>query len=132
MDIAQLSRLRMHPQADAKAAERAHAVKTASEFEQLFVRSMVTSLRQTSVVGEGGMFGSGPGSDTFGDWFDQNLADQIGREGQIGVARQLIDNLERRGELTRDLTTDVRVAQAARARTGKESNPVNGGFDVVL
>jgi Rod binding domain-containing protein len=131
MDIAQLSRQRMHP-TDANSAVRAHAEKTASEFEQLFVRSMVTSLRQTSAIGEGGMFGSGPGSDTFGDWFDQNLADQIGRDGQIGVARQVIDNLERRGDLARDLTTDVRAAQSAAARSGKESTPANGGIDVVL
>ncbi len=73
----------------AKAAvdpDRARAEKTAAQFEQIFVRTMVQSLRATSSLGEGGgMFGDGPGADTFGDWFDANLTEQISRTSRIGI-----------------------------------------------
>jgi hypothetical protein len=47
--------------------ERQHAEKVAGQFEDIFVRTMVSSLRQSSSIGGegGGMFGSGPGADTY-------------------------------------------------------------------
>ena len=68
-------------------AGRKNAQKAADDFEQMFVRTLVGSLRATSKLGDdGGMFGSGPGTDTYGDWFDQNLAEQIGK-AQIGAIK---------------------------------------------
>ncbi len=140
MDALRLSTLSKNP-LDADGKKRAQAVKTAGEFEQVFMRSMVSSLRQTGKLDDGGMFGSGPGSDTFGDWFDQNLAEQIGRTSDIGVAKQVLDDLERRGEMTSDVTTraklDAKLAAAQNAAADRSYKSTSnatpaGGFDVVL
>lgn len=153
MDAARLSSLRKHP-LDAAGKEREQAGKTAAQFEQIFVRSMVSSLRQTGKLDEGGMFGSGPGSDTFGDWFDQNLAEQIGRESEIGVAEALLvdikrhedhkDRVRQQQQQQNPPTPGVRTAdslesKAATARAAADRSyqnqtvtPTAGGFDVVL
>ena len=131
MNLGELNALKMNP-LDANGKERAKAVQTASQFEQMFVRTMVSSLRATAAVGgDSTMFGSGPGSDTFADWFDQNLAEQIGKESEIGIASALLADLERNHELTPE--------KANAARAAADRNPflagkaaTKGGFDVVL
>jgi Rod binding domain-containing protein len=131
MNLGELNALKMRP-TDANQKERARAEQTAAQFEQMFVRTLVSSLRSTaSVGGDGAMFGSGPGADTFADWFDQNLAEQIGKTSDIGIASALLADLERNHELT--------PQQAAQARTAADRNPflatkaaTKGGFDVVL
>lgn len=115
--------------------ERAKAEKTAAQFEQLFVRSMVSSLRSTSSLGGdgGGMFGSGPGADTFGDWFDQNLAEQISRSSKVGIAQQLLADLERHHEIPTDTAAKAKLAQAAADRASLTAVAARkGGIDVVL
>jgi Rod binding domain-containing protein len=81
--------------------KRASALKLAHQFEELFVQQMVGSLRQASQIGgeESGMFGSGPGSDTYAQWFDQNLAQQVARGGNLGIADLLMRDFERNGEI---------------------------------
>lgn len=113
--------------------ERQKAERTAGEFEELFVRTMVSSLRSTASLGgdEGGMFGSGPGSDTFADWFDQNLAGQIARTSEVGIKKQLLGDLERHGELPRDQITAAKRA-ADRTFVGMAKTMGQGGLDVVL
>jgi Rod binding domain-containing protein len=113
--------------------ERAKAEQTAGQFEQLFVRSMVSSLRASATLGEGGMFGSGPGSDTFGDWFDQNLAEQISTTAHVGIKEQLLADLERHHEIPRDLAAKAHAARAAADRTSLfTQRPLGaGGIDVV-
>jgi Rod binding domain-containing protein len=70
--------------------------RVAGQFEALFVRSMVASLRQSSSMGgEGGMFGSGPGADTYADWFDDNLASQMSKSGGVGIKEALLRDFER-------------------------------------
>lgn len=77
------------------AKERQEAERVAGQFEALFVRSMVASLRQSSSMGgEGGMFGSGPGADTYADWFDDNLATQLSKSGGIGIKESLLREFE--------------------------------------
>jgi Rod binding domain-containing protein len=89
----------MKPQ-DAQQKARQHAEKVADQFEQIFTRTMVSSLRSSgSCGGEGGMFGSGPGADTYADWFDQNLAEQLGKNGDIGIRKALMADLEHAGEV---------------------------------
>jgi Rod binding domain-containing protein len=115
-------------------AERAKAERAAAQFEQLFVRSMVGSLRATASLGEGGgMFGSGPGSDTFGDWFDQNLAEQIARGANVGIAQALLADLERHGEIPRDLAAKASAARTAADRATLTATRPHGagGIDVV-
>ncbi|GAB4139417.1 MAG: hypothetical protein Fur0037_05640 [Planctomycetota bacterium] len=82
---------------DPKPSERERALDVAHRFEEIFIRSMVQSLRQTSELGgdEDGLFGTGPGSDTYADWFDQHLSEHIGRSGQVGIADVLMREFER-------------------------------------
>ena len=139
MDALRLSMLCKHP-LDAAGKNRVAAEKMATQFEQMFVRTMVSSLRQTGKLDEGGMFGSGPGSDTFGDWFDQNLAEQIGNQSEVGIAKSLLADLERNGETAGDPKTESHLAakfDAAQAASVDRSyksttTPANGGFDAVL
>ena len=114
--------------------ERAKAEKTAAQFEQLFVHSMVSSLRSTASLGGdgGGMFGNGPGADTFGDWFDQNLAEQISRSSKVGIAQQLLTDLERHHEIPADTAAKAKLAQAAADRSAFTAAARKGGIDVVL
>ena len=116
--------------------ERAKAEKTAAQFEQLFVRSMVSSLRSTASLGgdDSGMFGSGPGADTFGDWFDQNLAEQISHSSKVGIAQQLLVDLERNHEIPAHAADKVKQAQGLADRGAFMATKAlgKGGFDVVL
>jgi Rod binding domain-containing protein len=116
--------------------DRAKAEKTAAQFEQLFVRSMVSSLRSTASLGgdDSGMFGSGPGADTFGDWFDQNLAEQISRNAKVGISEQLLVDLERNHEIPAHAAEKAKQAQALADRGAFMATTTlgKGGFDVVL
>jgi Rod binding domain-containing protein len=60
-------------------AQRATARGKVQQFEELFVQQMVGALRQSAGFGDedGGLFGNGPGADTYAQWFDQNLAHQV-------------------------------------------------------
>lgn len=112
--------------------ERADAERAAAQFEQLFVRSMVSSMRATASLGEGGgMFGSGPGSDTFSDWFDQNLAEQISRTTGVGIEEALLADLERHGEIAPAAAAQAARAAADRTRFTTLRAQGTGGLDVV-
>jgi Rod binding domain-containing protein len=122
----------------AGADERQKAVEVAGQFEALFVRTLVSSLRQTSKVGgEGSMFGSGPGADTYADWFDQNIADQLGRSGSIGIASTLVKDMERHGLVAGDeekaASNKLREALRAADRSAMAAaqSKTTGGIDVV-
>jgi Rod binding domain-containing protein len=118
--------------------ERAKAEKTAAQFEQLFVRAMVSSLRASGSLGEQGMFGQGAGSDTFGDWFDDNLAQQIAGTTSIGIKDALLADLERHREIPVDAAAQELAAKAQAARAAADRTrlhtprlPTLGGIDVV-
>jgi Rod binding domain-containing protein len=100
MNPTRLETMTMHPLTAAQ-KERQRAEKVADQFEAVFVRSIVSSLRKTAAIGEGGMFGAGPGSDTYADWFDQNLAEQVSRTGNIGIKQKLMTDFERAGAIGR-------------------------------
>lgn len=111
--IGSMDKAAMHP-ANAVEDKRASAMKLARQFEELFVQQMVGSLRQASQIGgeESGMFGSGPGSDTYAQWFDQNLAQQVSRGGNLGVADLLMRDFERNGEIPKAPKTPPRPQHA--------------------
>jgi flagellar protein FlgJ len=96
MQATAIERALRHPTGP-ESEKRAEALEVARQFEAVFVRTMIGNLRQTAqVMGEdGGLFGSGPGADTYADWFDQNLAEHIGRSGNVGVADVLMREFER-------------------------------------
>ena len=131
--IRNMDRLRVAGAPAAADPERARAAQTAAQFEQIFVRTMVQSLRSTASLGEGGgMFGEGPGADTFGDWFDANLTEQITRTSRIGIEEVLLADLERHGQIPKDL--DARTQAARNAANGGvlRAAQAQGGLDVVL
>jgi Rod binding domain-containing protein len=78
------------------------------------------------------MFGKGPGADTFADWFDQNLAEQIGRDSDIGIASSLLTDMERHGQL--DAENALQPARVAADRSFRTTTRAlgQGGLDVVL
>ena len=86
----------LHPQSDDDKT-RQDAQKVATQFEELFVGMMVQDLRKTAQFGgdEDGLFGGGPGSDTYAEWFDQNLAQDISKNGRVGIADVLMKEFER-------------------------------------
>jgi Rod binding domain-containing protein len=97
---ARLNDATLHPR-DPAAAARDKAQRTARQFEELFVRSMVSTMRQTAGTGDegGGLFGSGPGSDTYTDWFDQHLANHMTASCRIGIADAIMREFERNHEI---------------------------------
>lgn len=125
----------VHPKS-AQEKARKHAGEVAQQFETIFVQSLVGSLRRTGSVGgdDGGMFGSGPGSDTYSDWFDQNLADKVSATGHLGIKEQLMRDFERHGEIPRTAMEMVeRHSQAAAANRAMFTamQAKQGGLDVV-
>ena len=139
MDPLAVHKMSLKPQTAAQ-QDRAKAEKVANQFEAVFVKTLVGALRQTSSFGgEGGMFGSGPGSDTFTGWFDQNVADHLAETGGLGVASAVLSDMERHGALEsveqtsecREVASRLRRAAADGPRL-TSANAQKGGFDVVL
>lgn len=131
MDVARINRMTIGPKPD---PERARAEQTAAQFEQIFVRSMVQTLRSSASIGGegGGMFGDGPGADTFGDWFDQNLTEQIARTSNIGIKDKLLADLERHGQIPKDLDLKSHAARKAAETSVLRAATAQGGCNVVL
>lgn len=97
--LARLQTGKLHP-VDRNTAQRQRATEVAGQFEEVFVRTLVQGMRQTaSIGGDSGIFGSGPGADTYADWFDQNLATQLGKGGGIGIATTVLHDMERHREI---------------------------------
>ena len=51
-----------------------------------------------------GMFGDGPGSDTYTQWFDNNLAEYLSDNGQFGIADTLMKEFERWNQIPAEQT----------------------------
>lgn len=134
MDPLALAKLSLKPQDPAQQA-RAEAQDVANQFEAVFVKTLVGALRSTASVGgeEGGMFGDGPGADTYAGWFDQNVADELSKSGGLGVATSILADMERHGQLDKDkeATAALRRAAAEEHLTAAAAAK-KGGYDVVL
>ena len=136
MDPLALETMTLHP-VDRATKARQHAAQVAQQVEDVFVRTLVGSLRQTgSVGGEGdGMFGGGPGADTYGDWFDENLAAKVSSAGHIGIKEQLMLDFERNGEIPKQKVDralhGMNAAIADRITTMAALHAQPGGIDVL-
>ena len=85
------------------------ATEVANKFEALFVQQMVQSFRKTSLDGEdGGLFGSGPGSDTYGQWFDNHMATHMTSSRGLGVAKTVLQDMVRWGQLQSEQISSAR------------------------
>jgi flagellar protein FlgJ len=69
--------------------------EAAEEFEGLFVQQMLAAMRKT--VPEDGLFSSSEES-TFRAMADQQLAQDLARSGDFGIAESLVRQLGREGE----------------------------------
>ncbi len=108
-DFGKLNRMTDHP-LDARAKTRKKALETAQQFEDVMVRTFVSAMRQTAKIDDesSGMFGSGPGADTFADWFDEKIAHEVSSSGRVGVANVLMQEFER----WKQVPTDANAAAA--------------------
>jgi Rod binding domain-containing protein len=129
--LAGLSEATMKPLSAAQKVEKARA--TAQQFEELLVRTLVTSMRATADLGGegGGLFGSETGADTFGDWFDQHVSEQVSKNGNVGVADVLMREFERWKQIpsTERAANLDEVAQDALRHTSMPPRG-QGGLDV--
>jgi len=58
----------------------------AEQFEAMFASMLVTEMRKSM---PDGFFGSGPGSDIYGQWFDRHLGAAISENDGLGLAGML-------------------------------------------
>jgi Rod binding domain-containing protein len=87
--------MQIDPILELTAGPRAQAEQVAGRFEQIFAQQLVASMREGASLGESsGLFGDGPGSDTFTMWFDSLLGERLGQQG-LGVAGTLLRDWER-------------------------------------
>ncbi len=89
------------PQVDPSPQKQLQAVQVARQFEEIFVRMMVQSFRESCLGDEGGMFGTSVGSGTYEQWFDQHMSSHLARNSNIGIAEALIRDFQRLGELAK-------------------------------
>lgn len=83
-----------------KASSRDEAQKVASQFEAIFVQQIVSKMREgADYLGQNEMFGSGPGADTYNQWFDTFMSEHIASSGRIGVADSLMTHFEELGQV---------------------------------
>jgi len=113
---------------DAPMTKRQRAEATANEFEDIFVRQMVQSMRKSvSFDGGDGLFGKGPGAGTYEDWFDQNLAQDLTSKGGVGLARAMLRSWEQSGWI--DAAPAESVGQDTAAQSGRDRHL--GGYSDV-
>lgn len=80
------------PQQDRHAA----IVDAAKKFEKIFAGMMVKGMRESGkIAGSEGLFGDGPGSDTYTDWFDGLMSERLASNGGLGMQAKLIREWER-------------------------------------
>lgn len=125
MDVSRIGDMRLTPLTDAE--RRRQAEEVVQKFETIFARTFVSGMRQTAdITGEGGgMFGSGPGADTYADWFDDNLSSHLSRTGQLGIGKVLMRDLERWRQVPP-------AEDAAKPDHSPQDRPRSGGIDVAI
>lgn len=83
-----------------RSAVRQRAEQVAAQFEEIFVQQFVAGLRSTVAIGDDeGLFGDGPGAETYTRWFDENFAEHVIRNGGVGVRDVLLADWERIGQI---------------------------------
>lgn len=65
--------------------------KACTEFEAIFIESVIKAMRKT--VPKDGLFSGGFGEEVFQELFDQEIAGQIAGHGRLGIADTLYNQL---------------------------------------
>ena len=78
------------------AAKKAKLRKAAGDFEAIFVRQILKSMRST--LTNGGMFGSGSVGEIYSDMMDNAISEKIAERGDMGLAdiiyKQMVKSIE--------------------------------------
>ena len=80
--------------ADPKASELDQLKAAAKQFEAIFVRNMLKSMREAK-LSDDDLFGS-DATDQFREMQDSNLADQLSGKGALGIADLLVRQFQAR------------------------------------
>ncbi len=75
-----------------KDGSQAKLEKTCAEFESIFITYMLKSMRTT--IDEDGLFGNNNESKIIKAMFDENLANEIARDGGMGLGKMLFESLK--------------------------------------
>ena len=106
------------PQDPTTQAQRAALRTAAQQFEAVFLRQMIGSMRQAHLADD--MFGS-QATDQFREMSDANLADSMSHQGVFGIAQMLLGQFDRHAAVA---TPAAAIGQNAAAANG---NPTGSG-----
>jgi len=117
-DIGYLGALR----AEASAAPNKALEEVASQFEALFIQQMMMSMRDA--IPQGDLMGS-EHVDTYQAMADQQMSLNLAEEGDIGLARMLVEQMQTKGYVPNDgRSTD---ANKNDLKTNEPRLPEGGG-----
>ena len=91
--IAQSPATSLAPQSPDTTAQRGALRAAAQQFEAVFLRQMIGSMRQAHLADD--IFGS-QATDQFRDMADANLADSMSHQGVFGIAQMLLAQFDHR------------------------------------
>jgi flagellar protein FlgJ len=97
------------PQDPTTQAQRNALRGAAQQFEAVFLRQMIGSMRQAHLADD--MFGS-QATDQFRDMSDANLADSMSHQGVFGIAQMLLAQFDRHAAATPAATAGQNAAAA--------------------
>jgi flagellar protein FlgJ len=109
------------PQDPTTAAQRNALRGAAQQFEAVFLRQMIGSMRQAHLAED--MFGS-QATDQFRDMSDANLADSMSHQGVFGIAQMLLAQFDRHAAATPAATA---AASGQSAASNSNANPSEAG-----
>jgi peptidoglycan hydrolase FlgJ len=104
------------PQDPTTQAQRNALRGAAQQFEAVFLRQMIGSMRQAHLADD--MFGS-QATDQFRDMSDANLADSMSHQGVFGIAQMLLAQFDRHQAATPPAT----AGQSATANAASPTEP---------
>lgn len=90
---------------DTEKAKKTELLKAAHNFEAIFLREMMKTMRE-SLTGEG-MFGKGSVGEIYGDMMDNAVADVASKRGSLGIADMIYRQLVREKEARTENTSQV-------------------------
>jgi flagellar protein FlgJ len=75
-----------------KAAKEKELTQACQQFEEMFLKQMMTQMRKAGP--KGGMFGGGQGADQFQDMLDGERAKQWSQDGGVGLASMMFEQMK--------------------------------------
>lgn len=84
---------------------------TARAFEALFATLLVRELRRTL---PGGLFGGGPGADSYEGWFDEHVGNVLAESEALGLAGMVRTSLAHKRAAEERAVTEAATAEGQR------------------